>query len=134
MCGTAEFVCGKVTLVTPAFVDVGYQRIRYDFLVIASGSKAPSNLRPKALTLAGRAASVDLEAQHVMSSAVSTVVVVGGGFTAVEYAAALKTNAPSKTVGLLLGCGRVAAWRTSTVCVCVVAVGVVSPHLCPVVC
>lgn len=101
MCGTAEFVCGKVNLVTPAFVDVGYQRIRYDYLVVASGSKCASNLRPKSLTLAGRAGSVDLEAQQVMSSSVATVVVVGGGLTAVEYAAALKTHAPSKSVILV---------------------------------
>jgi NADH dehydrogenase FAD-containing subunit len=115
MCGTAEFVCGKVNLVTPAFVDVGYQRIRYDYLVVASGSKCASNLRPKSLTLAGRAGSVDLEAQQVMSSSVATVVVVGGGLTAVEYAAALKTHAPSKSVRQLCFLPRIAPLLPSSV-------------------
>ena len=98
LCSGVEFICGKVHAVAPAYVDVGYQRIRYDYLVISTGSQGPVGFRGGAVTSAARAIAVDADAKQLASPAVGTVAVVGGGLTSIEYAAAVKAAHPTKRV------------------------------------
>ncbi len=91
-------MCGKVDLVTPQFVDVGLRRIDFDYLVIATGSSAQSGLKAKSITVAGRRAALLTEHQRIDAPDAKNVLVVGGGVTSIELAAALKTNNPDRKV------------------------------------
>jgi NADPH-dependent 2,4-dienoyl-CoA reductase/sulfur reductase-like enzyme len=92
-----EFVCGKVTSVTPHTVEVNYQKIPFDYLVVASGARARSMLKPQCVSAAHRVGSISAQAQ---SASVSSLLVVGSGPSAVEYAAVAKSARPSLDVTL----------------------------------
>lgn len=88
----------QVTHVTPHSVDVNYRRIPYDYLVIATGARARSMLKPQCVTKLQRQQSIS--ACSAPSVTPRNVVVIGGGPSAIEYAALAKTANPTATVSL----------------------------------
>jgi hypothetical protein len=98
LCPSAELVVGKVRAVTPTYVEVGYRRIGFDYLVLASGAKVAGDLRSCGATAAGRAAGLDLDAQQLAAPSMARVLVAGSGLAAVEFAALLKGAWPTKRV------------------------------------
>lgn len=92
-----EFLCGKVTSVTPHTVEVNYQKLPFDYLVVATGARARSMLKPQCVSASHRVATISAQAQ---AGTVSSLLVVGSGPSAVEYAAVAKSARPALEVTL----------------------------------
>lgn len=78
-------------------LEVNFQKIPFDYAVIASGTRARSMLKPQAVSIPFRSSNIQ---QSILSSTCSSLLVVGSGPSAVEYAALARASKPDMHVTL----------------------------------
>ena len=78
-------------------LEVNFQRIPFDYAVVASGTRARSMLKPQAVAVPLRNSNIQ---QSIPPSTCSSLLVVGSGPSAVEYAALARASKPAMSVTL----------------------------------
>lgn len=89
--GRTQFICGKVSNVTSLSVEVNKRVLPYDYLVLCTGVRTRSMMKPQAVTLDHR---VDSLATIHLKDRRENVLVIGGGPSGIEFAACSKMANP----------------------------------------
>ncbi|MES1912087.1 MAG: hypothetical protein MHM6MM_004422 [Cercozoa sp. M6MM] len=95
----ADVLVGDVRVVRQHYVVVGFRKVQYDYLVVASGAHYPSTLKPQNVTRAYRAKQ--MRAENVELAEAESVLLVGGGLVACTLAAEIKVEHPDKQVTIV---------------------------------
>ncbi len=92
-------ILGVVSRVNKRYVQVGNERISFDYLAICSGSSYNSPIKEQNVILPMRARHL-VEAHKSLEKAES-VLIIGGGLVGVELAAEIITHYPNKRVSII---------------------------------
>jgi NADH dehydrogenase FAD-containing subunit len=95
----AKILVGKVTNVKANYVLVNNKRIKFDYLIIASGSFYSSPIKSHNLITTSR--GKDLEKHSSWLSKSPNILIAGGGLVGVELAAEICTKYPAKKITLV---------------------------------
>ncbi|KXB05421.1 hypothetical protein AKJ51_05065 [candidate division MSBL1 archaeon SCGC-AAA382A20] len=96
----SQILTGKVTKVTPNFVEFEDEKIDYDALLISTGVDYPVFLENKDNVYTPTTVSSSLEINKKLSNA-DTVLIIGGGLIGTEVAAEIVTKQPEKELKII---------------------------------
>lgn len=92
----AKFLHGHIKKVDLHYVYFGKSKIKYDYLVVCSGSKYNQPIKQKNIVLADR--GENLINSHGRLLKANKILIIGGGLVGVELAAEIKHYHPNKEV------------------------------------
>ena len=94
-----KFICGEVSEVTEKFVLVNDKKIKFDYLIIASGSRYNSPIKDPLILIPERGS--EIREYHDKLEKAKNVAVVGGGLVGVELCAEIINKYPNKIITLV---------------------------------
>lgn len=95
----AKFLNERVVSVSPKEVKTNRRKLKFDYLVIASGSRYNSPIKASNVIQATRAEILAKYAREVEQA--ESIGIVGGGIVGVELAAEISTRYPAKEVSII---------------------------------
>ena len=95
-----EVVVGRVTTVSDNYVCVGKnQIIRFDYLIVATGTRYPSEIKTSNTSLEFRRRQMKTERQRIQAA--NKIVMIGGGLVGTELAGEIRSYFPEKDIQLV---------------------------------
>ena len=95
----ASFVKGKVSSISKKSVSVNDQELRYDYLVICSGSKYSPPIKESGIILANHVKNLAEKHNDIKNS--EKILIIGGGLVGVELAGEICTGFKGKAVTIV---------------------------------
>lgn len=96
---SSRIINGKVISVTKTEVGTAKEKIKFDYLIIASGSSYHQPIKEQDIILADRAAELKRYSQKLKGA--RTVLIIGGGLVGIELAAEIIGKYPGKGITLV---------------------------------
>ena len=100
-----KFIMGRVDKITAKEVFLGKKKIKFDYLVIATGSSYPSPIKEQDVVLSIQGKT--LRKYHEKLEKAKRILIAGGGIVGVELAAEIAEHYKDKEVTLVHSRGRV---------------------------
>lgn len=94
-----EVVVGRATAVTEEHVRVASRVIKFDYLIVATGTRYPSEIKTSNTSLEFRRKQMKTERQRIQAA--SKVVMIGGGLVGTELAGDVRAFFPDKEIEIV---------------------------------
>ncbi|HLC78090.1 MAG TPA: FAD-dependent oxidoreductase [Candidatus Nanoarchaeia archaeon] len=94
-----EFICGEVSEVGRDYIIVAHKKLKFDYLVLASGSKYNAPIKDPLVLVPQR--GKEIQEYHDKLEKAGDVVIVGGGLVGVELASEIKCVYKDKKITLI---------------------------------
>ncbi len=95
----ARFILGRVDKINEDYVKVNGNKIKFDYLIISSGSSYNAPFKEKNIILASRARN--LQISHKNLETAKNILIIGGGLVGVELAAEICTHYKDKKITMI---------------------------------